>query len=165
MPEETENKKTRHLWILFLCIALVIVCGAGAVVVIWLANREAPSPKPTQPATQVTTQATDPTEPSTESVTEPSTVPTEPAVEKVASATVVSMGDILMHGPVRDTYITKFFPDTVVGEEFNYEPIFAGIQDIIPGRITRLSIWRPPWPVWTTAIPTPVSSALSMLRM
>ncbi|MBQ3146508.1 MAG: CapA family protein [Oscillospiraceae bacterium] len=131
MPEETTDKSRRQLWILILCISLVVVCAAAAAAVIWLANRKPLPPAPTQPSTQVTTEATTPTTLPTQPPTEPSTVPTEPPVEKVASATVVSMGDILMHGPVRDTYITKFFPGTAVGEEFNYAPVFAGIQDII----------------------------------
>ncbi|MBO5891887.1 MAG: CapA family protein [Oscillospiraceae bacterium] len=131
MPEETTGKSRKQVWILILCISLVVVCAAAAAAVIWLANRESHPPKSTQPSTQVATQATDPTTLPTEPATEPTTVPTEPAVEKITSATVVSMGDILMHGPVRDTYITKFFPGTVVGEEFNYAPIFANIQEII----------------------------------
>jgi poly-gamma-glutamate synthesis protein (capsule biosynthesis protein) len=131
MPRETEYHNRKHIWVLILCISLVVVCAAAAAAVIWLANRKPLPPAPIQPSTQVTTEATTPTTLPTQPPTEPSTVPTEPPVEKVASATVVNMGDILMHGPVRDTYITKFFPGTVIGEEFNYAPIFAGIQDII----------------------------------
>ena len=131
MPEELETQNRKHIWILILCIALVILCAAVAAVVIWLANRQPSSATSATPSTQITTEATTPTTLPTVPTTEPTTAPTEPPVEKVASATVVSMGDILMHGPVRDTYITKFFPGTAVGEEFNYEPIFTGISDII----------------------------------
>ena len=134
MPQENQGKSRKQAVILTLCIILVVLCAAAAAAVILLVHRNASSQKPTQPSTQITTEATRPTTlPATKPTTEPATEPTEPPVEKVASATLVSMGDILMHGPVRDTYITKFFPGTVVGEEFNYAPIFANIQDIISG--------------------------------
>ncbi len=129
MPQETEGKRPKQGWILALCIALVLLCGAAAAAVIWLGSQNDLPPESTEPSNQNTTQtvATQPTDPTTE----PTTAPTEPPVEKVASATIASMGDILMHGPVRDTYITKFIPGTAVGADFNYAPIFENIQGII----------------------------------
>ena len=130
MSQETETKRSKQGWILALSIALVLICGAAAAAVVWLGSRNALPSEPTVPLHQNTTHILPTTAP-TEPTTEPTTAPTEPPVEKVASATIASMGDILMHGPVRDTYITQYIPGTAVGANFNYEPIFAGIQDII----------------------------------
>ena len=127
MPQETDGKNPKHGWILALCIALVLLCGAAAAAVIWMGSRNPQLPDATDPTIQSTTHTTTPTVPATE----PTTVPTEPPVEKISSATIASMGDILMHGPVRDTYITQYIPGTVTGADFNYAPIFENIQSII----------------------------------
>lgn len=133
MPQESGGSSRKQTVLLVLCILLVILCAAAATLVIWLGSRvPAPPTEPTEPSTQSTPEATTvPTTTPTVPTTQPTTVPTEPPVTKVASATLASMGDILMHGPVRDTYITKFIPGTNVGEEFNYGPVFAGIQEAI----------------------------------
>ena len=129
MPLETDGKNPKQGWILALCIALVVLCAAAAAAVIWMGSRSPLPPDTTGPSTQNTTQI--PTVPTTLPTTAPTTVPTEPPVEKIASATIASMGDILMHGPVRDTYITQYIPGTAVGANFNYAPVFANIQEII----------------------------------
>ena len=133
MPQESGGGSRKQTVLLVLCIVLVVLCAAAAAAVIWFGSQQAPQDN-THPSTQSTPEATT-TAPTTTAptvpTTQPTTVPTEPPVEKVSSATIASMGDILMHGPVRDTYITKFIPGTNVGEEFNYEPIFAHIQDTI----------------------------------
>ena len=134
MPQESSHRRQKLL--LILCILLVILCAAVTAAVVLLGSRK--PTEPTVPSTQSTPAATTspteaPTLPTTEPATQPTTEPTEPPVEKTASATVISLGDILMHGPVRQTYITRSqFTDGVLLElEHNYDPIFTYIQPYI----------------------------------
>ena len=133
MPQESGGSSRKQTILLVLCILLVVLCAAAAALVVWLGSRDPDLPtEPTEPSTQSTPEATTvPTTAPTVSTTQPTTVPTEPPVNKVASATLASMGDILMHGPVRDTYITQFIPGTTVGETFDYAPVFSHIQEVI----------------------------------
>ncbi len=124
MPEHTPKKQTA---LLIVCIILVVLCAAAAAAVVILSSGILAPAETTAPTTQSTAQTTLPTE----TTLPPTTVPTEPPVKKVASATLVSMGDILMHGPVRQTYITAGYYDAagaLVETGHNYDPVFQYLK-------------------------------------
>ena len=89
-----KNKK-----ILALIAALAIILSALVAAVIVIDHQKTPAPPAQTTAPESTAAESTGTEPSSEP-TEPSTVPTEPPVEKIATATISSVGDMLMHQPV-----------------------------------------------------------------
>lgn len=80
-------RKNRNLLILIAVLAVTLAVLAA--VAIFALDREPSTNTPTQP-TVITQPTTEPTQPPTEP-------PTEPPVKKVATATVSSVGDMLMH--------------------------------------------------------------------
>ena len=127
MPEqEPKNKKQTAL--LIVSIVLVVLCAAAAAAVVILGSGKFDFGEPTESATQSTAPTT-----LTPTTTAPPTTtePTEPPVKKVSTATLVSMGDILMHGPVRQTYITTGYYDAngaLVETGHNYDPVFQYLR-------------------------------------
>lgn len=88
------NKK-----IIALIIILAVLLAALVAAAIVIHHREEPVP-PAQTTGPETVMTTEPSaEPSSEP-TEPSTEPTEPPITKIATATISSVGDMLMHEPV-----------------------------------------------------------------
>jgi len=127
-------KQSRQRVLLIVSILLVAVCAAAAVVVVLLGSQTGTPDTPTQTQTQ-TRQPADTLAPtqSAETTAPPTTQPTDPPVQKIASVTLSSMGDILMHGPVRQTYLTKgYYTDSgLVEQEHDYAPIFQYIAPYI----------------------------------
>ncbi|MDD6201126.1 MAG: CapA family protein [Firmicutes bacterium] len=78
------------------------------------------TPQPTEPSVTDGTS-----EPTTEPVTEPPTEPTEPPVQKVSTATISSVGDMLMHKPVFNTGY-----NSATGE-YNLDSIFSYFTDYV----------------------------------
>lgn len=126
MPEQ-EPKNRKQTVLLIVSIVLVVLCAAAAIAVVILDSGAFTPTAPTDTATQSTAQTTQ-----TPTTTTPTTTaPTEPPVKKVATATLVSMGDILMHGPVRQTYITTGYYDAagaLVETGHNYDPVFQYLK-------------------------------------
>ena len=90
-----------HPAVLAVCILLVLV-SALAVAWLWLKPDTAPVPGHTEPSAQLSTQPTG-TEPlPSETETQPTETEPEP-VHVIATATLASTGDVLMHMPVVNT--------------------------------------------------------------
>lgn len=133
MPEQNDTaKQTRQRVLLIVSILLVVICAAAAVVVVLLGSGIQEPDTPTQAQTQQPSDTVAPTQPA-ETTVPPTTEPTEPPVQKIASVTLSNMGDILMHGPVRQTYLTKgYYTDSgLVEQEHDYAPIFQYIAPYI----------------------------------
>ncbi len=93
--------------LLYTCIALVVT-SALIVALLWIIPRPMPEPEYTGPDIQLSTRPTgdsqtDPTPDQGPGQTDP-TVPAQPEkVKPIASATIASTGDVLMHMPVVNT--------------------------------------------------------------
>ena len=105
-------KKNKNLLILIAVLAVTL--AVLLMVAIFAIDRGDPANTPTAP------QITQPTTEPTEAPTEP---PTEPPVTKVATATVSSVGDMLMHMSV----INSGYNDAT--GEYDLRPIFDYISD------------------------------------
>ena len=100
---------------LALIAILTVTLTVLLMVAIFALDRETPAPTPTQPVTQPTTLPAE---------TEPTQPPTEPPVTKVGTATVYSVGDVLMHMSVVNT---GYNADT--GEYDQFHRIFDYVTD------------------------------------
>ena len=100
---------------LVLIAVLTVTLAVLLMVAIFAFNNEKPNANPTQPITQPTTQPTE---------TEPTQPPTEPPVTKVGTATVYSVGDMLMHMSVVNS---GYNADT--GEYDQFHRIFDYVTD------------------------------------
>lgn len=103
------KKNNSILLIAILAVTLAVLL----VVCIFVVNHDSKEPTPTQPQTQPTTVPTQP----------PTQPPTEPPVTKVSTATVYSVGDMLMHMPVINTGYDE------ATRTYNLEMIFDYISD------------------------------------
>ena len=88
------------LSVILICATLLCACESGA-----------------KPSAQDTTPTTVPTEP-------PTQPPTEPPITKVATATVSSVGDMLMHSPIFNACYTS-------DGTYNFESVFRYFSDYI----------------------------------
>ena len=102
----------KNNFILLIAI-LAVTLAVLLVVCIFVVNHDSKEPTPTQPQTQPTTVPTQP----------PTQPPTEPPVTKVSTATVYSVGDMLMHMPVINTGYDE------ATRTYNLEMIFDYISD------------------------------------
>ena len=119
-------KKNRNILALILILAVTLAVLV-AVAVFALGGRNA-ADTPTQP-----TQITQPTTLPTEAPTEP---PTEPPVTKVATATVSSVGDMLMHMPVVNTgYNDASGKYDQLGKMFDYITDYTTSADLMVGNL------------------------------
>ena len=89
--------------VLIVCIVLVLV-SALAVAWLWLKPDTTQQPSSTRPGTQLSTDPSDDDPLPSETESEPTETETEPEpVHVIATATIASTGDVLMHMPVVNT--------------------------------------------------------------
>ena len=134
MPEqENTSKFPKQRIILIISILLVAICAVAAVAVVLLGEQTEQPTEPTLEQTQSSSSTAPTTQPTETTVPPTTTEPTEPPVEKIASVTISNMGDILMHGPVRVSFITKGYQDgdKWVEYEHDFSPIFQHIAHYI----------------------------------
>lgn len=96
---------------------LVGILSAVLVLLIVAAALLPDKPKPAEPALSGTTETT--TAPTTEATTEATTEPTEPPIRKIATATIGTTGDVLLH----DRVIAGGLDKTT--GTYNYDNIFT----------------------------------------
>lgn len=122
---KNQKKKGNGAFAILTIVCVLLVLGSAAfVAALWMGVFEADTPAPTVPGLNVTVDNT----PTTEAPIETTTVPPEttlPEPEKVvATATISSMGDVLMHLPVVNS-----------GKEsdgsYNYDEIFQYIKPYV----------------------------------
>lgn len=103
------GNKTRKILVAVLSVTLVLLLATA----ILLPER----PQPTEPVLSGATETT--AAPATQATTEPTTEPTEPPMRKVATATIGSTGDVLLH----DRVIAGGLDKTT--GTYNYDNIFT----------------------------------------
>ncbi len=114
-------KKNNIVLIAILAVTLAVL----VVVAIFAFGGEKPSTTPTEPAiTQPTTLPTEPTEP-----------PTEPPITKVGTATVSSVGDMLMHMPVINTGYDEKTRTYDLRSIFDYISDYTTSADLMVGNL------------------------------
>lgn len=112
------NRKNGNGGLIALICVMALILVALIVVAVSMGENSPESPLQTQPST---TEAVT-TEPTTEATTEPTT---EPPIEKIATATVGAVGDILMH----DALIQGGYDNTT--DTYNYDYIFKWLGPAI----------------------------------
>lgn len=134
-------KNKKNLWIAVVSMTVVLAILLTAAVTL---TNQGKDPQPTTLQTQPNLD-TDPTQQKTDPVTDPPTdPPTEPPVTKVATATIASVGDMLMHKPVFNAcynsetgeyeldilfrYIYNYFNDATLAVG-NLETTLAGLDN------------------------------------
>lgn len=114
-------KKNNFVLIAILAVTLAVLL----VVAIFAFNNEKPNADPTQPQTQPTTAPTEaPTQP-----------PTEPPVTKIGTATVSSVGDMLMHMPVINTGYDEQTRTYDLHAIFDYISDYTTSADLMVGNL------------------------------
>jgi poly-gamma-glutamate synthesis protein (capsule biosynthesis protein) len=107
-------------------IAILAVTLAVLVMVcIFVVGHENAKPTPTQPQTQPTTVPTQP----------PTQPPTEPPVTKVSTATISSVGDMLMHMPVVNTGYDEQTRTYDLRMMFDYISDYTTSADLMVGNL------------------------------
>ncbi|MBQ6719898.1 MAG: CapA family protein [Oscillospiraceae bacterium] len=134
------SRKSNHTGLKAVLILLILVLLAGSILMVKLSLDLAGAPVETKPSASVIELPTA-SEAETVPETEPTTVPTEPEPEKIiATATISSQGDLLMHSPVFNsckqadgTYdfesIFRYTKDTLASVDYsvaNLETTFGG---------------------------------------
>ena len=88
-------KRNKNLFSTIIVLAVVLVALLGTAIIV---ARQEETPGPTTIQTNPTI-LTDPTT-GTETTEPPTAPPTDPPITKIATATISSVGDMLMHKPV-----------------------------------------------------------------
>ena len=115
------KKNNSILLIAILAVTLAVLL----VVCIFVVNHDSKEPTPTQPQTQPTTVPTQP----------PTQPPTEPPVTKVSTATVYSVGDMLMHMPVINTGYDEATRTYDLEMIFDYISDYTASADLMVGNL------------------------------
>ena len=115
------KKNNSIVLIAILAVTLVVL----VVVAIFAFGGGKPSNTPTEPVTQPTTEPTQP----------PTEPPTEPPITKVATATVSSVGDMLMHMPVVNTGYNETTREYDLRMIFDYISDYTTSADLMVGNL------------------------------
>ena len=127
------SRKSNHTGLKAVLILLILVLLAGSILMVKLSLDLAGAPVETKPSASVIELPTA-SEAETVPETEPTTVPTEPEPEKIiATATIRSQGDLLMHSPV-------FNSCKQADGTYDFESIFRYTKDTLASVVQRYTL-------------------------
>ncbi len=126
---------------------LLILTGVLAVLLVGLVAMMLLLPEPSKPSlqgTSATTEATSPSTEATEPSSEPTQPPTEPPVTKVSTATISTMGDMLMHLPVSQSGYVSATGEYDLNYMFRYLTPYVTAADLSLANL-ETTLYGPDW--------------------